>query len=376
MKICIIGLTPPFRGGIAHYTALIAAALSKRHEVHVISLKRQYPGFLFPGRTQLDESGQAIGDRGRLLLDSINPLSWIRTGREIRKLDPDLCLFAWWNPFFAPSFFTAGGLGRLGRKCKVIFLCHNIAPHETTLWDHTLTRLAFRLPQGFIVHGSSDRERLLAYRKGAAVKVSPHPEYGVFREMTDVDRGEARRRLGLDGPVILFFGHVRAYKGLAKLIEAMPAVLAAMNCTLLVAGEFYEDRHPIDERIRELGIEDNLRIIDRYIPNEEVGLYFQAADVMVLPYEEASQSGAVQVGFGFDVPAIVTDAGGVAEAVEDGRTGLVVPAGDADALAGAVIRYFGEGLGEPFSRNIANRRERFDWQCMAGAIESLAGEIG
>jgi len=373
MKCVLIGPTYPFRGGIAHYTTLLCAHLRQQHQVSFISFRRQYPRWLFPGRTDRDPSQQPLTVDCQRMIDPFNPWTWVQTARHIGALDPDLVLLQWWVPFWAFVWACIIWLVRRQVRPRIVFISHNVLPHEARWVDRLLARWVLRQGDATIVHSQRDRADLLQLLPGADVRVTAHPTYEIFAQEAP-SAHEARRRLGLDVdvPLLLFFGFVRPYKGLRYLIEAMPQGLAALDSHLLVAGEFWEDAATYRAQIRAQGLEEHITIVDRYIPNEEVGVYFAAADLVVLPYLDATQSGIVQMAYGFGVPVVTTMVGGLGEAVEDGRTGLLVPAGDSQALATAIIRYFGEDLGPGLRAAIQAERDRFSWKQLVTLIEALA----
>jgi glycosyltransferase involved in cell wall biosynthesis len=335
-------------------------------------MKRQYPSLLFPGKTQIDESDVAIKvDGAELVIDSINPFSWRKAALSIADWHPDLVVIQWWHPFFSPAF---GSIARLARRTvPVLFLCHNVIPHEKQGPVAALSRAALKWGDLFVVHSEEDMRNLRAILPESKVKTARHPTYEVFR-YSEISREEARNALGIaqDTRLLLFFGLVRAYKGLKYLIEAMPKIREQVGAELLVAGEFYEGRTVYDALIQELGISQAVRVEDRYVPNEQVGLYFVASDVVVLPYVTATQSGIVQIAYGFERPVITTNVGGLPEVVRDGETGLLVPPADPDALADAVIKYFNDDLGETLTRGVREHKEEFSWERMVETIEDLA----
>ncbi|MBN1163670.1 MAG: glycosyltransferase, partial [Candidatus Krumholzibacteriota bacterium] len=242
LRICLIGPAYPYRGGISHYNTCLAKELMKDHEVRVINYSRLYPEFLFPGRTQYDESAKAFSVPSRRMIDSINPFTWVRAGFHAARWKPDLTVVQWWHPYFAPALAKICSILRLTGRGKVIFLCHNVAPHEQSAVDRILSRLAFSCAHGFLVQSSEDRAKLRRIRKKSPARLHPHPLYDFFKkgEMT-VSR--ARDLVGEPpGPLLLFFGYVRAYKGLVYLLRAMPAIRDRTGARLLVVGEFYEDR--------------------------------------------------------------------------------------------------------------------------------------
>ena len=372
MRVVLIGPTHPFRGGISHYTTLLCHHLRRQHQVDFISFRRQYPKWLFPGRTDRDPSQRPFTVECDRLIEPFRPWTWIQTARRIRELEPELLLLQWWVPFWAPVWLTILKLVRRRAKPRILFISHNILPHEAGWLDRILTRWVLGQADAIIVHSRRDREDALDLLPGTEVHVTAHPTYEIFAQQVPSTL-EARRILGLAGdvPIVLFFGFVRPYKGLHYLIEALPQVLDHLDVHLLVAGEFWDDDAPYREQIRALGLGEHVTIVDRYIPNEEVSTYFGAADLVALPYTDATQSGIVQMAFGFGLPVVTTNVGGLGEGVRDGLTGLLVPPRDSDALTAAVTRYFQEELGPSFRANIQAQKDRFSWTRLVTLIEEV-----
>ena len=377
MKVALLGPTHPYRGGIAHYTTLLARALAARHSVSIVSFSRLYPGFLFPGTSQFDASADAILPPvpAERIVDSIAPWTWSRAGRRLRAIAPDLLVVPWWHPFFGPSLGTAARVARPQGATgpKRVFLCHNVEPHEPTPLDRALTSYGLGAADGFLVHAKAEAERLRGRARGRPVRVHPHPSYEIFSARRP-SREAARASLGAEGRVILFFGYVRPYKGLADLLEALAIARADAWDVLYVVGEFYEPRARYEAALGHPALRGKVRVIDRYVANEEVADYVAAADVVALPYRSATGSGIAQVAFGGGTPVIATRAGGLEDVVEDGVTGLLVPPSDPAALARAIERYFGEGLGPRFREGVAAGRARFTWEALVAALEAIAGE--
>ncbi|HZI89417.1 MAG TPA: glycosyltransferase [Candidatus Polarisedimenticolia bacterium] len=376
MKAAILGPTYPHRGGIAHYTTLLARALHPRHDLSILSFRRLYPGFLFPGTTQFDASEDRIEPpvAPEPILDSLNPFTWQRAGSRLRELAPDFLVVPWWHPFFGPSLGAAarGARRTKGRPVR-IFLCHNVAPHEGTPVDRMLTSYGLGAADAFLVHARSEEAKLRPIARGRPIRVHPHPSYEIFSREAP-SREEARRALDLDGRVILFFGYVRPYKGLEDLLRALTLARPDAWDRLVVVGEFYDPPERYRPLLEDPRLRDRVRVVNRYVPNEEVARYFAAADVAALPYRHATGSGIAQVAFGAGVPVIATRTGGLEEVVEEGVSGLLVPPRDPEALARAVERFFDEGLGEKLRAGVALSRRRFGWEALVTAIESLAGE--
>jgi glycosyltransferase involved in cell wall biosynthesis len=375
--IAVFGPYHPHRGGIAHHTTLLAETLAREHPVLGLGFTRLYPGFLFPGRTQRDESGAPLLPQGvevRHIVDCVGPPTWVAAVSALRRFHTRLLIVQWWHPFFAPACAAiARGAKRHGTR--VLFLCHNVLPHERSALDAALIKMGLGTADGFLVQARGDVDVLARLFPGRPCEWTPHPAYTFFAR-PDTGREAARAALGLDGPVVLFFGLVRAYKGLEVLLRAVAAARRTVPVTLVVAGEFYQARAPYDALIAELGLDGAVRIHDRYIPNEEVGAYFHAADVVVLPYVAATQSGIAQIALSFERPVIVTRVGGLPEAVREGETGFVVPAGDAAALGACIAEFFASGAAGRLAPHLRGEAERFSWTEMAAAVHRVGAALG
>jgi glycosyltransferase involved in cell wall biosynthesis len=376
LKIALVGLTHPFRGGISHYTTLLCRALMDRHDVRFYALYRQYPRLLFPGKTQIDESNASLEVPHLACIDSINPYTWLATGLRIARYRPDLIVYSWWHPFFAPSFGTIARLARWIGGVPSCFLCHNALPHESSRVDRLLLRYAFSSARVFIAHSRQDYDDLRALRPDAIVHRNPHPTYETFAAEQTLPPAAAKVELGLTGKrVLLFFGFVREYKGLDVLLEAMQDLDPADGYHLAIVGEFYEDPEKYRGRLDRLRARGQLTLIDRYVPNEEVSVYFSASDIVMVPYLSATQSGVIQIAYAFEKPVVATTVGGIPEVVIDGATGFLVSPGDPRAMAGAVRRYFDSGDPHRFARAIERENEKYSWERMVETIERVSEQI-
>jgi len=375
MKITLIGTAFPLRGGIAHYNALLARALGERHEVQTITFSRQYPSLLFPGKSQEESQGGEGIRPAPQLIDSVNPVSWLRVGNLIRGQAPDLLLFKYWLPFFGPCFGTIARRARANGRTRVICICDNVLPHEKRPFDAAFTRYAFRSVDGFIVQSDAVERDLTQFWKGARYRNVPHPVYTMFG--VPIEKMQARQRLEITAPrVLLFFGYVRKYKGLDVLLEALAQLPTELGVHLLVAGEFYDPEPAYRDRIRALGIEDRVTLRSDYLPNDQVHLYFSAADAVVLPYRSATQSGIAQIAYNFETPVIATNVGGLHEVVLEDRTGLLVPPGDPTALAAAIVRFYASGREPLYRKYVREEKPKYSWQNLVSAIEELARSFG
>lgn len=384
VKICIIGPTYPYRGGIAHYTTLLVKHLQEAgHRVKLYSYTRQYPKFLFPGKSDKDPSATTLRVPCEYIVDPINPLSWWRVYRRIRREAPDLLILQWWVPYWTPSLAAISHLIKHYTKIKIVYVCHNVTPHEESgSIDHRLAWVVLKRGDAFIVHSEQDRRKLLMLLPKAVVWRTNLPTYEEFQQLAVQQQKPSTIRNTLklhEKHVLLFFGFVRPYKGLEYLIQALPIVLKQLpTAHLLVVGEFWGTSKIGYLRYAEqAGVTEHLTIIDEYVPNEALGDYFDVAEVVVLPYVSATQSAVVQLAFGFGKPVITTRVGGLHEVVQDGRNGLVVPPQDEEALAAAIVRYFTEELGPVMSANVASERAagRFSWDEVVTALEQIAQRV-
>jgi glycosyltransferase involved in cell wall biosynthesis len=368
MRVCLVGPAYPYRGGIAHFNSSLALEFARDHTVRIVNFTRLYPAFLFPGKTQYDDSKSPLEVDSHRMIDCINPITWVRAGRAISRFDPELVVFQWWHPFFGPAYRIVASSS--GRHAPIVFLCHNVLPHESSAFDRTLMKIGFGGSDAYLVQSREDGENLRRIYEDPVMAVNPHPIYDFF-DGHRYDRSSARRALDVDGPVVLFFGYVRPYKGLGVLIDAFAEVLRRIPATLLIVGEFYEKREPYDRRIADLSIGGHVRVVDEYVPNEDVEKYFKAADLVALPYVSATQSGIVQTSYCFGKPVVVTDVGGLPDVVTNGETGYVVPRNDSGTLAGAIVRYFEEDAGARMADNIRAGLDRFSWRRCVQTLVSL-----
>lgn len=375
MNVCLVGPAHPYRGGIAHFTSLLAREFCKEHSVSVVNFKRLYPSFLFPGKTQFDDSASPLQVESARLIDTVNPFTFITTARFIARRKPDMVVFQWWHPFFAFAYACVAFLLRRMTESKIIFLCHNVLPHEASAFDRILIKIGFSFVDAFLVQSKEDQKNLHRLRKNAVSAFNPLPTYDVFNR-GEITREQARETLGLEGRIILFFGLIRAYKGLKILLQAFAKSLQEIESTLLIVGEFYEDPRQYLSLMERLSIRDKVVLVDRYVPNEEVETYFRACDVVVLPYLSATQSAIVQIAYGFDKPVIVTQVGGLPDVVDEGVTGYLVPPGDPDSLAGAMVEFFTHGDADAFEKNIHAARDKFSWYRCVEKLLGLADPRG
>jgi glycosyltransferase involved in cell wall biosynthesis len=373
LKIAILSCFYPYRGGISQFNACLYGELSKEHDVKAFNFKRQYPEFLFPGKTQyVTPDDEAVPVESESLLDTANPFSYRKTYRAIRDWEPDLLIVRYWMSYFAPS------LGYITRKmkkhCKVISILDNVIPHETHFFDAPLTKYFLKGSTGCITLCEAVSHDLLDLKPDATFKVQQHPLYSHFGEKLSREAAESKLGLKSGKKNILFFGLIRTYKGLDILLEAFGKL--PEDYQLIIAGEPYGSFDKYQEIIDRLPNKDNIYTSLKYIKDSEVKDYFSAADIAVLPYRSATQSGISSVSYHFEVPMIVTDVGGLKETIGDRGTGIVAKDGRPETIADEIQKYFSDpSLETEFIKNIQLEKDRLSWKSFAAGLVEFAKEL-
>lgn len=374
-KIFIIGPAYPLRGGLATFDELFCKAFNEQgHDCEIISYSLQYPNFLFPGSTQFDTSGNAPKNiKIHTLINSVNPLSWIKTARFIKKQKPDFIVFRFWIPFMGPAL---GSIARMVRKSgvKVLAITDNVIPHETRPGDVAFAKYFINACDGFVTMSKAVMKDLEKFTSTVHKKYLLHPLYTSFGEK--LNKMDARKALKLptDKQLVLFFGLIRNYKGLDMLLDAMNELKSHPNIVLVIAGEFYEDKQPYLDLIKKYGIENQVILHGKFIANEDVKLYFSAADLVALPYRSATQSGVTQVSFHFEVPTLVTNVGGLGEIIPDKVAGYVVES-NGKAIADGIKDYFENNRMPSFTEGMKKEKQKYDWKIFVDEVFDLFKNI-
>lgn len=371
-NVVIIGSAYPLRGGLATYNERLARAFQENGDkvvIHTFSL--QYPNFLFPGKTQYSEGPPPEGLDIRVTVNSVNPFNWIKVGRMIRKQDPDLVIVKFWLPFMGPCFGTILRIIRKNRRTKVISIIDNIIPHEKRPGDRAFSNYFVKAVDGFIAMSRAVLNDLGTFDARKPKLYSPHPLYDNFGSL--IPKEEAKKKLGLDPrfSYMLFFGFIRDYKGLDLLLEAFADErFRKLPVKLIVAGEYYTDSRPYLDIIKKHNLEEHVLQKTDFIPDSEVAPYFSASDIVVQPYKDATQSGVTQIAYHFNRPMLVTDVGGLAEMIPDGKVGYVVkPA--VKEIADALIDFYANNREEQFVPNVAEEKQKYSWSNMIATIDQL-----
>ena len=372
MKIIIVGTTYPFRGGLAAFNERLAREyIQQGHEVEIFTFSLQYPSFLFPGKTQFSSEEAPTDLKIHRTINSVNPLSWLLTGRKIKKLNADKVIFCYWMAFIAPCFGTIARIVR-SPKTEIVALIHNMIPHEPTILDKLFPKYFVNAMDGFVAMADSvieDVKHFDAYDKPKIV--SPHPIYDHYGTL--LDKKDAAIKLGLfdQNAYILFFGFIRQYKGLDLLLEAFADErLRKFPLKLIVAGEFYENPEPYLSQIAKLKLGNFVELRTVFIPDSEVRNYFSVADIVAQPYRTATQSGVSQIAYHFEKPMLVTNVGGLAEIVPHGKVGYVVDVEPAQ-IADALVDFYENKRADEFIENIKTEKLKYAWSQMTEAINNL-----
>jgi len=371
-KIVIIGTAYPFRGGLASFNERLAEEFQAQgDEVNLYTFTLQYPNILFPGKTQYSDSPAPTHLNIQQAFSSINPLSWMKTGRQIRDLKPDIVICKFWLPFMGPCFGTMLKLIKQNKHTKVMSIIDNIIPHEKRPGDKVLAQYFANQVDAFIVMSRSVETDMKQFTKGQKVRYIPHPVYDNYGEPMEKATARQWLKIPTKGEYILFFGFIRDYKGLDLLIKAMADErIKAHGIKLIVAGEYYGNREAYEQLIQEQGLTDSLILKTDYIPNEEVKYFFSAADLVVQPYKSATQSGISQLCYHFEKPMVVTNVGGLPEIVKHGKAGYVVPV-EVTPIADAILDFYINKKEAAYVSVVKEVKKEFAWDTMADGVKDL-----
>ena len=377
MRIVILGTAWPYRGGLAAFNERLAKQfVMEGHEVEVVTFSLQYPGFLFPGKTQYSNEKAPDGLKIVREMDSCNPLSWIKVGKRLKKEAPDLLISCYWMAFFAPCYGVIQHIVKRNGKTKCIALVHNMIPHEPSILDKLLAPFYVKQNDGFVALSDSVVKDIASLDKDNKPKTySPHPVYDHYGEK--MEKNAACEALGLDKEkdYMLFFGLVRAYKGLDLLLDAFEKVKDELkDLQLIIAGEFYEDEEKYRKQIADNGLIDRVIVKNKFVADADLRKYFGAADLIVQPYKTATQSGVTQVAFHFEKPCLVTNVGGLGEIIHNGKMGYAVEP-QADAIAGALKDYYENERQAAFTEYLIEEKKKYEWERMTEVILGLVFNV-
>ena len=369
-KVIIIGPAHPYRGGIANFNNSLAKAYKENgDDVQVFSFKLQYPSFLFPGKTQYEDSDPPKDIKIRSIINSISPWNWFNVVRAINKENPDYLVIRYWLPFMAPCLGTIARL--VNSNIKILAITDNIIPHEKRFGDFSLTKYFIKSCDAFLTLSASVLDDLLKFTTSKEKIFIPHPIYDQFGDKTEKNTALANLDLNSEDKHLLFFGFVRKYKGLDLMLHAMSDKrVKELGVKLIVAGEFYDNIEDYTSLINELDIESNVILRSDFIDESDVKNYFCASDMITQTYRTATQSGVTQIAYHFERPMLVTNVGGLAEIVPNNKVGYVTTQNPND-IADAIIDFYSNKREEEFVKNVSVEKSRFSWQSLIDGIESL-----
>ena len=376
-RIIIVGPAYPYRGGIADFNERLAHEfINEGHEVTIYTFTLQYPSFLFPGKTQYAEGPAPEGLSIVRKVNSVNPLNWLKVGREIRRQRPDMVMIRFWLPFMAPCLGTIARVVRRDKHIKVVALLDNVVPHEKRIGDRVFARYMIKSVGGYVAMSESVLADAKAFDDTKPLALTPHPLYDSFG--AKVTREEAIGALGLDADTryILFFGLIRDYKGLDLLLRAFAdSRLRGKGVKLIVAGEFYGNAEKYEQLERELGLAEHIVWYKEFVPADKVRYFFAAADLVAQPYKSATQSGITQIAYHFERPMLVTNVGGLAEIVPHGKVGYVTQP-DATDIADALVDFVENRSEADYREGILQEKAKYAWNNMTAALFEVAEKIG
>ncbi len=362
MKITFLSTFYPFRGGIAQFNALLFRSLETNHEIKAYTFTRQYPNFLFPGETQyVTENDHPDKIPAVEILDTVNPITYRKTARRIRKDAPDIIFTKYWMTFFGPSL--GGVLKRMNKSTKRVAILDNVIPHEKRFFDKPANRFFLKHNDGFVVMSDSVMNDLLSLKPDAKYLRIDHPVYNQFGETQDRTAALKKLKLNPEKKYLLFFGFIRGYKGLDLLLQALAKLDDSIE--LIVAGEIYGSFDSYQEIIDKENLSKRVHLFTDYISDDQVSDFFSASDVCMLPYKSATQSGITAIAHHFDLPIIATDVGGLKESVHHESNGLIVPKPEPEAISVVITRYFKESMKEKMSQQIASEKKDNSWENFA-----------
>lgn len=373
MRVVIIGPAYPLRGGLATYNERLARAFREAgDEVRLVTFSLQYPDFLFPGQTQYSAENAPQDLQIEVSINSVNPVSWWQVGNQLRREKPDLVVFRFWLPFMGPALGSIARLVARNGRTRVVAIADNVIPHEKRPGDRPLTRYFLGACHGFVTMSRAVLADLRRLHFRQPARYQPHPLYDNFGPPKPKAEALQALELATDFQYILFFGFIRAYKGLDILLEAFADErLAILPVKLIIAGEFYEPAVPYEALIQKYKLENRLVRATDFIPNERVADYFCAADLIVQPYKNATQSGVSQIAYHFERPMLVTDVGGLAELIPDGEVGYVTKA-QPRAIADALVDFYQNQREAQFTAGVRERKKQFSWSEMVVALKAVA----
>lgn len=365
LRVTVLGEVCPYTGGIAHFNSELCNHLSKIVKLQIIGYSKKIASLIDPVTKRIDhKSENFLKHKAQFIFDPLNPFTARKASKAILEFKPDVLIFHWYAPYFALALHRLIKLLKKESACKIIAICHEILPNDRQFLDRQLTKMVLKHVDGFLVLADKDSDTIKSMISNAKPQKIFHPIYDFLYKKVN----NPKQKLNLQGNVLLFFGYIRRYKGLGHLINALPDVIKKVPVKLLIVGEFWEDKEKYLNQIKQLNLEKSIRIVDRYVNNQEIAAYFSAADAIVTPYISGSQSGVINIAYAFNKPVITTKVGGLGEIVHDGRTGYVVRPGNSRELADAIVRFYRERKHKKFENSIRQLKKNYSWDILCRKI--------
>jgi glycosyltransferase involved in cell wall biosynthesis len=372
MRISIFSAFYPFRGGIAQFNARLLRSLEKKHTVQAFTFKKQYPDFLFPGTSQfVTEQDNADKIEAQRIVSTFNPYTYFPAAKKVSQSKPDLFIANYWMSIF--GWFLGVMAQKQARRTKKIAIIHNLIPHEPRFFDKWLNQYFLKRYDGFVVMSDAVERDLLSMKPNAQHVRMVHPWYDHFGEKIAKEEAQNQLKLFPNKKTLLFFGLIRDYKGLDLLIEAFAGITD--DYQLVIAGEVYGNLKKYEDQIRLSGVNERIFFFNQYIPDSEVRVFFSAADLCVLPYRTATQSGITATSFHFELPIIATNVGGLREIIGHEKMGLIVDKPEPVAIRRSIEYYFDQHLEEKLKSNIRSEKEKNSWDQFAESLISFADSL-
>lgn len=372
--VVIIGPAHPLRGGLASFNQRLAEEfINSGSGCRIVSFSLQYPGFLFPGTTQYSSDPAPAGLKIFSWINSINPLNWLKVGNRLKKEKPDIIVVRYWLPFMGPALGTILRQVKKNRHTRIICIADNVIPHEKRPGDTAFTKYFLKSCHAFITMSEKVMNDLRKFEKDKPARQVLHPLYDNFG--LPVTKKAAREKLALDPEekIVLFFGFIRKYKGLDLLLHAMADErIRNSRIKLLVAGEFYEDQQLYVDIVKQHQLESSVYMHTHFIADGEVLYYLCAADCVIQPYRNATQSGVTPLAYHFEKPMVVTNVGGLPSLVPHEKVGLVCEP-DPVNIASAILKFYEMGE-DHFLPGIREEKKKYDWKNLVEIIRELAGQ--
>jgi len=372
VKITLLGPAYPYRGGISAFNNRLAQELmAEGHQVKLETFILQYPDFLFPGKSQFSEDPAPEGLNIVRTINSVNPLNWLKVGHRIKKEKPDILIVRYWMPFMAPVLGKISRIVKGNNTTKVIAIVDNFIPHEKRMGDKILSKYFTKSVDAFIAMSEAVLNDIRTVDSSKIKRFTPHPIYDIYGQLLDRNTALDKLKLSANNRYILFFGLIRDYKGLDLLLDAMKSKeIQSQNIKLIVAGEFYSNEEKYMAQFRKNKLEDSVIFVSRFIPDQDVNLYFSVADLIVQPYKTATQSGVTQIAYHFNKPMLVTKVGGLPEIVPHNKCGYVVDT-SADEISASILDFYDNNKADIFAPYIAKEKEKYEWNKITATIFSI-----